>query len=71
MFKINPLGRKIENGLAGNFEITPRACQCSDWDQFTSYKGKYDDCEHCGCGCNSSTYQAGNRNGADAAPYAS
>lgn len=48
---IHPVGRKIENNLGSNFDAVPNACYCNNWDSFTNGKGKYDNCENCGCKC--------------------
>lgn len=53
---INPFGRKAGNG------VQPRACMCADDFTYTGYRGNYDSCGNCGCGCDSEgAYRTGNR----------
>ena len=55
MRKVNPFGRSLLTGdEAYHEEISPRACWCSPANAFATTKGKFDNCEHCGCTCNNS-----------------
>ena len=65
MKKIEPIGRSIESTIGADFEAVPHACQCSSWSAFTGARGlSHDDCDHCGCQCDTLIHKIANRNNA-------